>query len=94
MEKQMTINMQQTVSSRLAENIHKMTERLNTPIRKLSQYYSAVLERDINSRQTWALLEAQAALFLGILPVGYALTVRLIALAWLLVALRRCKQFF
>ena len=94
MERQMTINMQQTVSSRLAENIHKMTERLNMPVKKLSNYYSMVLERDINSRQTWALLEAQAALFLGILPVGYALTVRLIALTWLLVALKRCKQLF
>lgn len=92
MERQMTINMPQSINNRLSSTFSKITERLNMPIRKLSQYYSTVLERDINSRQTWALLEAQAALFLGILPVGYALTIRLLALAWLLVALKRCKQ--
>ncbi len=92
MERQLTINMQQTVGQRLKERIRKMTEKLNMPVRRLGDYYSMVLERDINSRQTWALLEAQAALFLGILPVGYAFTIRLIALLWLVLAVKRCKE--
>lgn len=92
MERQMTINMQPSVSNRMTENFRKMTEKINMPIRKLSSYYSLVLEREINSKQTWALLEAQAALFLGILPIGYAFIVRLAALVWLLIALKRCKE--
>ncbi len=92
MERQIALNMQQSVINRLSQNIHKMKETMNIPIRKLSNYYSMVLERDVNNRQTWALLEAQAALFLGILPMGYAITVRLLALGWLLVALRKCRQ--
>lgn len=92
MERQMTINMQQTVGNRLKESIRKMTEIINMPVKRLGDYYSLVLERDINSRQTWALIEAQAALFLGILPIGYAFTIRLIALVWLIIAIKRCKE--
>ena len=92
MERQMTINMQQTIGNRLKESIRKMTEIINMPVNRLGEYYSLVLERDINSRQTWALIEAQAALFLGILPIGYAFTIRLIALVWLIIAIKRCKE--
>lgn len=92
MERQMTINMPQSINNRLSSTFSKITERLNMPIRKLSSYYAMVLERDINSKQTWALLEAQAAFFLGILPIDYAFIVRLAALVWLLIALKRCKE--
>ena len=58
----------------------------------LSHYYSTVLERPVSKRLTWALLEAQTAFFLGIVPAAVPMIVRLIALGWFFVAVKRCRR--
>lgn len=65
---------------------------LQSPVERLSRYYSRVLERPVGQRLTWALLEAQSAFFLGILPATLPLWVRLAALAWFGIAVVRCKR--
>lgn len=52
----------------LLENVKQVANR---PAEWLRQYYSSVLERDINMRQTWSLIEVQAAFFAGIMPANY-----------------------
>ena len=85
MEKQMT--MQSTWM--LLENVKQVANR---PVEWLRQYYSSVLERDINMRQTWNLLEVQTAFFAGIMPANYSLWLRAACCAWFLWALKRCRR--
>ena len=87
MEKQIT--MQSTWM--LMENVKKVANR---PVEWLHQYYSSVLERDINMRQTWSLIEVQVAFFAGIMPANYSLLLRAAFCAWFLIALKRCRGLF
>lgn len=85
MEKQMT--MQSTWM--LLENVKNVANR---PVEWLRQYYSSMLERDINMRQTWSLIEVQTAFFAGIMPANYSLWLRAACCAWFLMALKRCRR--
>jgi len=85
MEKQMTIQS----TWMLLENV---TNVANRPVEWLRQYYSSVLERDINMRQTWSLIEVQTAFFAGIMPANYSLWLRAACCAWFLWALKRCRR--
>ena len=85
MEKQIT--MQSTWM--LMENVKKVANR---PVEWLRQYYSSVLERDINMRQTWSLIEVQVAFFAGIMPANYNLWLRAACFVWFLMALKRCRR--
>ena len=87
MEKQIT--MQSTWM--LMENVKKVANR---PVEWLRQYYSSVLERDINMRQTWSLIEVQVAFFAGIMPANYSLLLRAAFCAWFLMVLKRCRDLF
>ena len=87
MEKQIT--MQGTWM--LMENVKKVANR---PIEWLGQYYSSVLERDINKRQTWSLIEVQTAFFAGVMPADYSLLLRAACCLWFYLALRRCQLRF
>ena len=85
MEKQMTIQS----TWMLLENVKNVANR---PVEWLRQYYSSVLERDINMRQTWNLIEVQTAFFAGIMPANYSLWLRAACCAWFLWALKRCRR--
>lgn len=85
MEKQITIQS----TWMLLENVKNVANR---PVEWLRQYYSSVLERDINMRQTWNLIEVQAAFFIGIMPANYSLWLRAACCAWFLWALKRCRR--
>ena len=85
MEKQMT--MQSTWM--LLENVKNVANR---PAEWLRQYYSSVLERKINMRQTWSLIEVQTAFFAGIMPANYSLWLRAAGCVWFLMALKRCRR--
>ena len=85
MEKQMTIQS----TWMLLENVKNVANR---PVEWLRQYYSSVLERDINMRQTWSLIEVQTAFFAGIMPANYSLWLRAACCAWFLFALKRCRR--
>ena len=85
MEKQMTIQS----TWMLLENVKNVANR---PVEWLRQYYSSVLERDINMRQTWNLIEVQTAFFAGTMPANYSLWLRAACCAWFLWALKRCRR--
>ena len=87
MEKQIT--MQSTWM--LMENVKKVANR---PVEWLRQYYSAVMEREINDRQTWSLIEVQAAFFAGVMPADYSLLLRAACCLWFYLALKRCRRLF
>lgn len=76
----------------IADKLSRIVEMVNRPVNLLRQYYAQVLERDLNMHQTWALIEAQVAFFLGVMPVGYAFVLRAVALLWLVVAVKKCRR--
>ena len=76
----------------MTDMISRFVEITKRPACMLNQYYSQMLEKDLNMNQTWALIEAQTAFFLGVLPVGYAFTLRAAALIWLILAVRKCRR--
>ncbi len=76
----------------LAELWKGITEWASAPVRILARYYSSVLEREVSMNQTWHLIEVQLAFFAGIFPADISVVVRLLALAWFVSALVRCKN--
>ena len=91
MNKNMTIIMNASVRNRFSL-VTKAIEVLNNSVQPLSKYYSAVLERDINGRQTWHLLHAQLAFFMVAFPVECPLLLRMAFAAWFVLSVRLCKQ--
>lgn len=60
-------------------------------LQAVARYYSRTLERDIDTRQTLLLLQAQAA-FLATVFVDSPVLVRLLCMAWLVASLLKCKK--
>lgn len=58
MEKQITLEQAGTACGKINSMIKKTTSMLNAPLRLLGRYYSYVIERDLDMRQTKAITEA------------------------------------
>ncbi len=76
----------------MAAVVAKAAELTNKPLKMLANYYSQVLERPVDGRETRLLLEAQAAFFLAIMPAGYHLALRTACLAWAVWAVVKCRR--
>lgn len=94
MERNMTLTADVTngKQSELTEFLASVKTWISTPVKLLSQYYSSVLEREVTNRQTWLIIEAQAAFFAGIFPADIHITARLLMAAWFLSSLSRCRK--
>lgn len=58
----------------------------------VTDFYSKQLERRVNRRQTIALLEAQLAFFLGIMPIDMPMILRIAFTVWTVIAVKKCKR--
>ena len=58
----------------------------------VTDFYSKQLERNVNRRQTFALLEAQLAFFLGIMPIDMPMILRIAFTLWTVFAVKKCKR--
>ena len=70
----------------------RVTNTYDNMMNHVNDFYSKQLERNINRRQTLALLEAQLAFFLGIMPVDMPMTLRIAFTVWTVVAVKKCKR--
>ena len=70
----------------------RVTNTYDNMMNHVADFYSKQLERNINRRQTLALLEAQLAFFLGIMPVDMPMTLRIAFTVWTVVAVKKCKR--
>lgn len=61
------------------------------PVEQLRGYYGRVLERELNMRQTWLLIQAQLAFACAVLPVESPLLLRAACCGWFLYAVLRCR---
>ena len=58
----------------------------------VTDFYSKQLERRVNRRQTIALLEAQLAFFLGIMPIDMPMVLRIAFTVWTVIAVKKCRR--
>lgn len=92
MEKQITLEQAGTACGKINSMIKKATSMLNAPLRLLGRYYSYVIERNLDMRQTKAITEAQMAFFATILPVEMPILLHLAACMWFIMSLKKCRS--
>ena len=88
MEKELTFN----ANNPIEVNIEKAASNVRKPLLALARYYSSVLDRPINLKQTLLLLNAQTAFLMAAFPVECPLLLRAACGYWLYRALMRCKE--
>ncbi|MBQ7472470.1 MAG: ATP-binding protein [Prevotella sp.] len=72
--------------------IQEFSNTVKKPVELLSQYYTQVLDRPVNLRQTWLLLNAQTAFLFAAFPVEGPLLFRIACCGWLLHAVLLCRK--
>ena len=70
------------------EVMKQMAER---PLMGLTRYYSDVLERQLSTRQTLLLLNAQLAFLMTVFP-SMSFVLRILCLTWLVGAVVKCRR--
>ena len=66
--------------------------KLSVPVEMLRKYYTSVLEREIDVRQTWLLINAQLAFIFAALPVDGPMVFRMACCGWIIHAALLCKR--
>lgn len=98
MEKNMTIGMRSDAGVmaamvQLVMNVLTAVMQLaEVPVERLRGYYSRVLERELNIRQTWLLVNAQLAFAFAVLPVESPMLLRAVCCCWFLHAVLKCRR--
>lgn len=90
MEKNITVNMTWAQSATMM--VEQMVQRAENSLSPLTHYYSEIMERPLNSRQTMHLVHAQLAFFFAAFPVDGPLTLRAAAGLWFWWAVKTCKK--
>ena len=83
-----------TTSQLLLCLVARIATLVNAPIEWLRKYYSTIMEREINIRQTWVLIHAQVAFLFAAIPANFPLLLRALCVFWFLYALLHCKKEF
>ena len=86
-----------TLSARETTTVAAMQQAMATAKKaadRLCKYYSDVLERDLNLRQTWLLVNAQLAFACAVLPAESPLLLRAACCGWFLHAVLKCRENF
>lgn len=92
MEKQIALGQTGQTYGRLAAIIKKAAHIAGAPLRLLGRYYSLVLERDVDMRQTKTITEAQLAFFATVMPADMHILLHVAACAWFIFALKKCRS--
>ena len=80
--------------SMIAAAMQQVMETAKKAAERLCRYYSSVLERQLNLRQTWLLVNAQLAFTFAVLPVESPMLLRAACCGWFLHAVLKCKEAF
>lgn len=93
MEKNITL---QSSSSLYVQGIQRLAGQVlriaNKPIQLLRAYYSDVLDKPISLKQTWLLLNVQAAFVMTGFPMESPFLARVVCFAWFLHAIQLCRR--
>ncbi|MCR4853749.1 MAG: hypothetical protein K5893_09180 [Prevotella sp.] len=92
MNNQMTLQTRPQAFALLTSATKKIAFQMRRPLKALTNYYSQVLDRPMNTRQTLSLLEVQAAFCIAMVPAQCPLLFRVLLLIWAVVAVLRCRK--
>ena len=79
---------------RIKKGIIKAAMSAKQPVEWLRKYYSAIIEKEISTKQTLLLLEAQLAFVLSMWPADINILMRTAFLGWFGYSLWKCKKNF
>ena len=88
----MTLSVNSASEMRINNLFASVKKGIMFPIVWLSQYYSAVLNKEIDAKTTLQLLNVQAAFALAVLPAEAPFLFRAICTAWFALAISGCKR--
>lgn len=80
------------ITCMLVATLSQMLTSVANLAEPLRRYYSTVLNRQMNLRQTWLLINAQVSFFFAAFPCGGSFVIRLLCTIWMLHALFLCKK--
>ncbi len=89
MNNEMILNSRET---RLYTVVNLLSAAVRRPLDWLTLYYIRALARPVSRRQTLVLVNAQLAFLATVLPAECPVVVRLLALAWLVSAVLKCRE--
>ena len=96
MEKNLTLSANSLYEAGVANTVLNLVAHLVAvllmPVEALRRYYSHVLERRLNMRQTWLLINAQTAFLFAAFASGGPLVARLLFCAWFIHAVVCCRR--
>ena len=85
------MNNEMTIRQERMNPVMNFVAATRQPLVKLSQYYSNVLGRNVNIRQTLHLLNAQAAFLMTVFPDTTA-PVKALCLSWFVASILKCRE--
>lgn len=88
----MILPMEAEAAKRTTSVVKVISELADMAMGAVARYYSSVLERKVSQRQAKAITEAQLAACVLIMSGDGNVVVSLVACAWLIISLRRCKK--
>ena len=92
MKKEMTLSVNSASEMRINNLFASIKKGIMFPIVWLSQYYSAVLNKEISVKTTLQLLNAQVAFALAVFPANAPFILRVVCTAWFATAISGCKR--
>ena len=92
MKKETAIFPNMGTANETAPTVNRTARHARQAVDSISRYYSQVLGKQLSTRQTLTLINAQAAFFMTVFPADCTLTVRGICAAWLVSALIKCRN--
>ena len=72
--------------------VKRLSSCCHSLIGRLAAYYSSVLGQQVTLRQTFLLLNAQAAFLFTVFPLDCSFVLRLLCVVWLVSALLKCRN--
>ena len=92
MNNSMTFRLRPMGIGLVAATVKKFNNAISRPVNELGQYYSRVLDRRLDRRQTLSLIEAQTAFLVALVAGESPLLLRVALLAWAVADVCRCRR--
>ena len=88
----MTLSVNSASEMRINNLFARVKKGVMFPVVWLSQYYSAVLNKEVSVKTTLQLLNAQVAFALAVFPANAPFILRVVCTAWFATAISGCKR--
>lgn len=92
MKKEMTFTEQNTSYNDLSRLFSDGCAWLQAPVMWLRIYYSAILEREVSTKQASYITQAQVAFVFAAFPIMSSLLLHLAAVVWFAASIYMCKR--